>query len=87
MPGKREYFVLFADGNSMTDSGIDDSDYVIIVRKRNTADYGKIVVALDKGNRNTLKRLELYNENKNLICILKIRSTRTSILRSFPFKV
>lgn len=61
--GKGEYFVLLADGESMTDAGIDDGDYVI-VRKTNTADYGKIVVALDNDNRNTLKRLEFDNEKK-----------------------
>lgn len=37
---KGEYFVLLADGESMTDAGIDDGDYVI-VRKTNTGDYGK----------------------------------------------
>lgn len=63
MLGKDEYFVLLADGDSMTDAGIDDGDYVII-RKTNTADYGKIVVALDNYNRNTLKRLEFGNEKK-----------------------
>ena len=56
MLGKGEYFVLMADVDSMTDAGIDDGDFVI-VRKTNTADYGKIVVALDNDNRNTLKRL------------------------------
>ena len=45
----------------MTDAGIDDGDFVI-VRKTNTADYGKIIVALDSDNRNTLKRLEFDNE-------------------------
>lgn len=40
MLGKGEYFVLLADGDSMIDAGIDDRDYVI-VRKTNTADYGK----------------------------------------------
>ena len=62
-PRKGEYFVLLADGESMTDAGIDDGDYVI-VRKTNTADYGKIIVALDNDNRNTLKRLEFDNEKK-----------------------
>lgn len=61
--GKGEYFVLLADGESMTDAGIDDGDFVI-VRKTNTADYGKIIVALDSDNRNTLKRLEFDNEKK-----------------------
>lgn len=61
--GKGEYFVLLADGESMTDAGIDDGDFVI-VRKTNTADYGTIIVALDSDNRNTLKRLEFDNEKK-----------------------
>lgn len=77
MLGKGEYFVLLADGDSMIDAGIDDRDYVI-VRKTNTADYGKIVVALDNDGRNTLKRLEfdsikkrpyLHSENKKYMDI------------------
>lgn len=63
MLGKGEYFVLLADGDSMIDAGIDDRDYVI-VRKTNTADYGKIVVALDNDGRNTLKRLEFDSIKK-----------------------
>lgn len=64
MLGKGEYFVLLADGDSMTDARIDDGNYVII-RKTNTADYGKNVVALDNDNRNTLKRLEQKNKIAN----------------------
>lgn len=57
MLGKGKYFVLLADGDSMIGAGIDKGDYVI-VRQTNQADYGKIVVALDNDNRNTLKRLK-----------------------------
>lgn len=63
MLGKGEYFVLLADGDSMIDAGIDDGDYVI-VRKTNTADYGKIVVALDNDGQNMLKRLEFNSDKK-----------------------
>jgi len=53
------YFVLKAQGDSMTNIGIDESD-LIIVRSQNTANIGDIVVAIDDDNKNTLKRL-LHN--------------------------
>ena len=57
-----EYFVLIADGDSMTDLGIDDGDYVV-VKRSSDAEYGKVVVALDDFGRNTLKTL-LYDKRK-----------------------
>jgi len=61
--GNGEYFVLLASGDSMIDAGIIDGDYVI-VRKTNQAEYGKIVVALDDENRNTLKKLEFDDKKQ-----------------------
>lgn len=43
--GKGEYFLLRANGDSMTDAGIDDGDLVLL-RAQNTADAGQIVSAL-----------------------------------------
>ena len=80
MLGKGEYFVLLADGDSMTYAGIDDGDYVII-RKTNTADYRKIVVALDNDNRNTLKRLCKVNRFQQFSAFPK-RFRSTKILQS-----
>tara|TARA_B100000029_G_scaffold156890_1_gene152139 strand:+ start:19 stop:699 length:681 start_codon:yes stop_codon:yes gene_type:complete len=51
-----EYFGLKVKGNSMIDAGIDDGDTVII-KKANTADNGKIVVALIDDNEAMLKRI------------------------------
>lgn len=60
--GSGDFYILMADGDSMTDAGIDKGDYVI-VRRTETAEYGKIVVALDNEQRNTLKRLEFDKQN------------------------
>ena len=54
--GSGDFYILMADGDSMIDAGIDKGDYVI-VRRTNSAEFGKIVVALDNEQRNTLKRL------------------------------
>lgn len=60
--GNGNFYILMADGDSMTDAGIDKGDYVI-VRRTETTEYGKIVVALDNEQRNTLKRLEFDMQN------------------------
>lgn len=59
--GAGEHFVLIAKGDSMTNVGIDDGDYVII-RKQNTANEGQIVVALIDNEEATLKRF--YNDKR-----------------------
>ena len=51
-----EYFGLKVKGDSMIEAGIDDGDTVII-KKANTADNGKIVVALIDDNEAMLKRI------------------------------
>ena len=43
--GKGEYFLLRANGDSMTDAGIDDGDLVLL-RAQNTAETGQIVSVL-----------------------------------------
>ena len=58
--GKGEFFLLRANGDSMTDAGIDNGD-LVLVRKQNYADEGQIVVAL-MDDEATLKRF--YPEPK-----------------------
>ena len=61
--GSGDFYILMADGDSMTDAGIDKGDYVI-VRRTNSAEFGKIVVALYNEQRNTLKRLAFDTKTK-----------------------
>ncbi|MBQ0038400.1 MAG: helix-turn-helix domain-containing protein [Clostridiales bacterium] len=61
--GNGDFYILMADGDSMTDAGIGKGDYVI-VRRTNSAEFGKIVVALDNEQRNTLKRLAFDTKTK-----------------------
>jgi len=51
-----EYFGLKVQGDSMIEAGINDGD-TVIVKKTNTADNGKIVVALIDDNEAMLKRI------------------------------
>ena len=67
--GRGNFFILRAEGNSMTGAGIDSGDLVVI-RQQNTADSGQIVVAL-LNDEATLKRyykekgrVRLHAENK-----------------------
>ena len=53
--GSGEYFVLQAYGDSMINAGIEEND-LVIVRRQSSSEYGKIVVAIDENNENTLKR-------------------------------
>ena len=57
--GKGELFLLHARGDSMTGAGIDDGDLVLI-RKKEEANNGDIVVAYVEGEGNTLKRYKQY---------------------------
>ena len=66
-----EFFGLKVNGNSMIEAGINDGDTVII-KKTNTADSGKIVVALIDDHEAMLKRIRkkgktvaLESANKN----------------------
>lgn len=60
--GSGKYFVLQAYGDSMINVGIEEND-LVIVRRQSSADYGKIVVAIDENNENTLKRF-MYDKKK-----------------------
>jgi repressor LexA len=51
-----DFFALKVEGDSMTNAGINDGDLVII-KKTNIADNGKIVVALIDNHEATLKRI------------------------------
>ena len=51
-----EYFGLKIQGDSMIDAGINEGD-TVIVKKTDTADNGKIVVALIDDNEAMLKRI------------------------------
>lgn len=57
--GKGEFYLLKANGDSMTDAGIDDGDWVVI-KKQDHANEGDIVVALADGM-NTLKYFHCDN--------------------------
>lgn len=63
--GSGEYFVLKAHGDSMINAGISDGDYVVI-RRQQTADDGKIVVAIVDDETN-LKRLRHDEKNHKII--------------------
>lgn len=60
--GQGEFFLLRTKGESMRDIGIYPGDLVLI-RRQNTADAGKIVAALVNGSEATLKRY--YPEPEN----------------------
>ena len=60
--GSGDYFVLQAYGDSMIDAGIEEND-LVIVKRQSSAEYGRIIVAIDENNENTLKRF-LYDEKK-----------------------
>ena len=60
--GDGEFFILRANGDSMTGAGIHSGDMVVI-RKQNTASDGDIVVALVE-NESTLKRFFLDTERR-----------------------
>jgi len=63
--GSDEMYIIRTHGYSMIEAGIDEGDYVV-VKKRNTAHIGDIVVALH-GNENTLKRLQYDQEKQKYI--------------------
>ena len=55
LTGKGEFFLLRASGDSMIEAGIASGDLVLI-RKQNFADPGKIIAALVENENATLKR-------------------------------
>lgn len=60
--GAGEHFILKAYGDSMVNAGIDDGD-MVLVRKQETAEEGRVIVALIDGEA-TLKRYFLDEERK-----------------------
>lgn len=64
--GNGSFFILRANGDSMTGAGIDDGD-LVIVRKEEQAKEGEIVVALIDDGTTTLKRLFYDRENGQVL--------------------
>ena len=90
-----EYFGLKVQGDSMIDAGINEGD-TVIVKKTNTADNGKIVVALIDDHEAMLKRIRrkgktiaLESANKNYETKifgpdrLKVQGVLVSLYRNF----
>ena len=90
-----EYFGLKVKGDSMIEAGINDGDTVII-KKTNTADNGRIVVALIDDNEAMLKRIRrkgktvaLESANKNYETKIfgpdrvKVQGVLVSLYRNF----
>lgn len=65
MVGKGECFALIAKGESMTGAGIFPGDYVI-VRRRESARPGQLIIALSEG-KNNLKKLALREDGKGFL--------------------
>lgn len=59
------YYVLEASGDSMVGIGIDDGDY-ILVKQKNTASEGDIIVAMIDGD-TTIKRIHYDNDNRKYV--------------------
>ena len=64
--GGGELFILHTYGDSMTGSGIDEGD-LVVVRKQTWASDGDIVVAFVEGEGSTLKRYYNDREGKRII--------------------
>ncbi len=90
-----EYFGLKVQGDSMIDAGISEGD-TVIVKKTNTADNGKIVVALIDDHEAMLKRIRrkgktiaLESANKNYETKIfgpdrvKVQGVLVSLYRNF----
>jgi len=63
--GRGNFFILRADGDSMIDADIENSDLVLI-RQQSVADPGQIVVALVDDSDATLKRYYPHLEKKQI---------------------
>jgi len=61
--GRGDFYLLRAQGDSMTDAGIEEDDLVLI-RRQQTANEGDIIVALDGNGENTLKLYSGYDRDK-----------------------
>ena len=67
--GHGDFYILKADGDSMTDAGIDNGDMVVI-RKQPEAHVGDIVVALDETGSNTLKKYGGIDPDSHSVILL-----------------
>lgn len=74
-----DFFILKASGDSMDDAGISDGD-LVIVRKQQTADPGKIVAALVDGG-STLKRLKYDAETGEYLLLPENRRKNYSPIK------
>ena len=68
--GEGEYFGLIADGDSMTEAGIEDGD-IVFIRRQDTAENGEIAAVLTEnetgeGYRATLKRFYRDEESRKI---------------------
>ena len=72
---KGEYFGLKVQGDSMIEAGINDGDTVVI-KKTDTADNGKIVVALIDDHEAMLKRIRKKGKTVALECANKNYETK-----------
>ncbi len=63
----KEHFIVTAQGDSMTDIGIDDGD-MVLVEAASTADEGNVVVALIDDEA-TLKRFYRDRENHKILLV------------------
>ncbi len=79
-----EYFGLKIQGDSMIDAGINEGD-TVIVKKTDTADNGKIVVALIDDNEAMLKRIR--RKGKTVALESANRNYETEIFGSDRVKV
>lgn len=71
-----EHFILRANGHSMINADIDDSDFVVI-RKQNYADEGEIIAALVDGDSATLKTFTLDPQNKKIVLVAENDDKKT----------
>ena len=78
-----EYFWFKVQGDSMIEAGINDGDTVIV--KTDTAENGKIVVALIDDNEAMLKELE--EKEKLLHLKVQIEITKQKYLAQIELKV
>ena len=63
LTGPGEFFLLYANGESMINAGIDSGDKVLI-RQQNVPEEGKIVACLYENDKTTLKRFHRVSANE-----------------------
>lgn len=76
--GNGQFFILRANGDSMTEAGIDDGD-LVIVRQTERAEEGQIIVALIDDGTTTLKRFYI-DRNSGMVRLHPENSAMEDIL-------